>query len=96
MLASLCKERLIILVDLQMVAPGCRLGWILAPSALITKLSQRNEVTMQSVSGFSVAAMCAFLGAMDGGQSGFEKYLDSVAQGVSSAPYAPRRFVSIH
>ena len=66
-----------------MVAPGCRLGWILAPSTLITKLSQRNEVTMQSVSGFSVAAMCAFVGAMEDGQTGWERYLETVAVGVS-------------
>lgn len=68
--------------SLQMVAPGSRLGWILAPSLLISKLSQRNEVTMQSVSGFSVAAMCAFLGAF-GGQVGWERYLEGVADGVS-------------
>lgn len=64
-------------------SPGCRLGWLVAPSAFITRLSRRNETTIQSVSGFSLAAMAAFLGAMPDGQNGFDDYLKGVATRVS-------------
>jgi DNA-binding transcriptional MocR family regulator len=76
-------------------SPGCRLGWLVAPSALITQLSRRNEVTIQSVSGFSLAAMTAFLGAMPGGQLGFEDYLSGVAArvGYASAVAVPGHLV---
>lgn len=37
---------------------------------------------MQAVSGFSIAALCSFLGAI-GGQDGWDRYLEGVARNVS-------------
>ncbi|CED85216.1 Aromatic amino acid aminotransferase and related proteins [Phaffia rhodozyma] len=62
----------------KIVAPGCRCGWLVGPAPLIQRLALRNEVTIQGVSGFSVAAITSFLAAL-GGQEGWETYLTSVA-----------------
>lgn len=46
------------------------------------------------MSGFSLAAMTAFLGAMPGGQVGFEEYLKGVASRVS-CPLVHRLSISL-
>jgi aromatic amino acid aminotransferase I len=59
----------------KIVAPGCRCGWITGPSQLLERFAYRSEVTTQSISGFSLAAITSFIGAI-GGQEGWEKYLE--------------------
>lgn len=76
-----CSARLVRLTRLesQVVAPGCRTGWVTGPKPLIERILRRNEVTTQAVSGFSQSAITTFLGAI-GGQEGWETYLAHVAK----------------
>lgn len=68
----------------KVIAPGCRTGWLTGPSQLIERAVLRNEVATQANSGFSIAAITSFFGAL-GSQEAFEQYLSHCALSVSSS-----------